>query len=223
MVEWMEMVLQDHERLFLRTGTEPMQMIMKEPSSLGPRPDLTCLPEFWQKLILKKSKFATEEDYYAAIRLLFELQKIIGELISPFFKTSLVACKVPGAMCDLERDANLARPPTQPKATGPLNESTPGAVPPLDDTMDFLTLMTDMRHWQKTQAPLRAVLLIGHIQRIVGTPLLASWLERPNPLLTGASPLEEFRTSDCAELAQLLDALLSGPRPPLSKDRPASV
>lgn len=212
MVDWMEEVLHENERLRLIAGSEIRPIPMHQPSQLGDRPDINCLPEFWRPLVLKKSAFADEKDYFAAIRLLYELQKVVGDLITPFFKASLVACKIPGTMCECERESQLSRVKSakSPQSAASTAEPDQKSKPPLTITTNLSELLVEMRSWDQSGLLLRLVLLISHLNQIAPPERFISWWEQPNALLLGESPLEVMRSGDYSSLANFLDRLLSG-------------
>ena len=196
--------LQDRKLFLPATGT--LSMFMQ------PEPNLNCLPAFYQKLVLRKDAFPDERDYYASIKAMRQIHKTFALLLKPYFVASMVAIKRPGHMHEfaatLEKDLGellTVDPEDLPLLLHRQNYTLPLSLEP-----DFLELIPTMRNWSGERIPLRTLLLLGHLFRIGGHTPFAEWLENPNLLLGGDSPMEHLAKGHWVEVGDLAEKLLAG-------------
>jgi hypothetical protein len=197
-------VLQDR-KLFLPT-TGILRMYMQ------PDPNLNCLPPFYRKLVLRKDAFPDERDFYASIKAMRQIQKTFTLLLKPYFVASMVATKRPGRMHEFAETMSkqlgellTVDPEDLPLLLHPQNHTLPLSVEP-----EFLELIPAMREWTHNRRPLRALLLLGHLFRIGGHIPFTEWLENPNLLLGGDSPIEQLVKGNWLEVGDLAERLLAG-------------
>jgi hypothetical protein len=179
-----------------------------------PEPNLNCLPAFYRKLVLRKDAFPDERDYYASIKAMRQIHKTFALLLKPYFVASMVATKRPGHMHEfaatLEKD--LGELHTVDPEDLPLLLHRQNHTPPLSLEPDFLELIPTMRNWSGERIPLRTLLLLGHLFRIGGHTPFAEWLENPNLVLGGDSPMEHLAKGHWVEIGDLAEKLLAGGR-----------
>jgi hypothetical protein len=176
------------------------------------KPDLNSLPEFWRALVFGKKAFRDENDYYASIRVLSRIQSTISELLKPYIKASIIATREPGAMCEFDRQMAgfLGQMSMDEAENQPLLDQEFRSAPPLEGDQDFLPLVREMRGWNGDSGILRALLLLAHLNRIGGHDALKQWLERPNVILGGRSPLNAIVQGKWIDVADLADEMLAG-------------
>lgn len=199
-------ILQDRKR-FLQPGALNMFMHYKQPE-----PDLDCLPPFYRKMILRKAAFKDESDFYGAIKVMRQIHQIFALLLRPYFVASMVALKQPGHMhefaASMEKD--LGPLLTVDPEDLPLLVHTQTHTPPLSIEPEFLELIPEMRRWGKERMPLRTLLLLCYLFRVGGHTPFIDWLERPNMVLGGDSPIETLATCSWIEVGNLAEQLLAG-------------
>lgn len=174
--------------------------------------DLEALPDFWRLLVLRKEAFADEADYHASIRVLLSIERVISELLKPYIRASLGATKEPGAMCRMERSVqdilgNFAFRDPEEVA---LLQATFRHPPPLLEEKDMFTFASEMRSWEGEAAICRTFILLAHLDRIGGHAALKLWLERPNIVLGGDTPLGAVFGGRWNDVADLADEMLTG-------------
>lgn len=198
----------EDRKLFLRPALN-LFMPYKQP-----KPDLDCLPPFYRKMVLRKEVYKDERDFYAAIKVMRQIHKIFALLLKPYLVASMVALKKPGHMhefaASMEKD--LGPLLTVDPEDLPLLLHRQKHTPPLSVDPDFLELIPGMRNWSEERMPLRTVLLLSHLFRIAGHNPFTEWLENPNLLLEGDSPMEHLATGHWVEVGDLAEQLLSGDR-----------
>ncbi len=124
----------------------------------------------------------------------------------------MVAIKQPGNMhefaASMEKD--LGQLLTVDPEDLPLLIHTQHHTPPLTVEPEFLEIIPVMHNWPAERMPLRALLLLGHLFRIGGHTPFSEWLEYPNLILGGDSPLEHLAKGHWVEVGDLAEKLLSG-------------
>jgi hypothetical protein len=197
-------VLEDRKLFLQAPGTLSM--------SVQPKPDVNCLPPFYRHLVRRKDAFPDERDYYASIKAMRQIHKKFAFLLKPYFVASMVATKRPGHMHEfaatLEKD--LGELHTVDPEDLPLLLHRQNHTPPLSLEPDFLELIPTMRNWSGERFPLRTLLLLGHLFRIGGHTPFAEWLENPNLVLGGDSPMEHLAKGHWVEVGDLAEKLLAG-------------
>jgi len=182
-----------------------------EPLKSKRSPELDDLPPFWRSLVLSKDRFADGGDFYASIRALCQIQAAVSELLEPYIRASLIATRQPGAMRDFSSNLNrdLAGVPTHSHEDRPLLEQTADSTSPFEEENDFLAQVVEMRNWGENGAVHRGLLLLAHLDRIGGHKRLMYWLETPNLVLSGHSPLALIAKGRWEPVADLADNLLT--------------
>ncbi len=184
---------------------------------MQPKPNINCLGPFYRRLVLRKEAFPDDKDYFASIKAMRQIEKAFGLLLQPYVVASLVATKKPGRMHEfaaaMEKDLGqlLAVDPedlpllvhenmlhqfsyTKPLAAGP----------------PFSELPVKMRRWNNDRMPLRTLLLLAHLFRIGGYAPFVEWMEYPNLVLGGDSPLDQLAKGKWLEVGNLADRMLCG-------------
>lgn len=173
---------------------------------------LESIPEFWRGLILRKDAFPDEADYYASIRSMCIVHEVISLILRPYIVASLSATKVRGKMLEFEMNLSSDLPEAEngKREDCPLIDLTQDSTPSLDPTANFQTLLIQMRTWSNDRAIMRTILLAAQLNRYAGHAPLQRWLEKPNPILAGQSPLENIAQGNWPAVAELIDDLLTG-------------